>query len=179
MTDKDIIKLHREGRFEEAFDALVKAYSERLYWHLRHFTASHDDADDLLQEVFIKVWTQFASFRGESALFTWLWRIASNEAISWLRKKKVRAALEFDSIENVLSLRVQDDPWFDGDEAERKLQQAIATLSGKEKEVFLLRYYEDMPYEQMASVLDSTVGSLKVLYHNAVTKVKKVLDKES
>ena len=173
MTDKDIIALHREGRFEEAFDALVKAYSERLYWHLRHFTASHDDADDLLQEVFIKVWTQFASFRGESALITWLWRIASNEAISWLRKKKVRAALEFDSIENVLSLRVQDDPWFDGDEAERTLQKAIATLSGKEKEVFLLRYYEEMPYEQMAPVLNSTVGSLKVLYHNAADKVKK------
>ena len=178
MTDREIIKLHSEGRFEEAFDALVKAYSERLYWHLRHFTASHEDADDLLQEVFIKVWTQFASFRGESALLSWLWRIASNEAISWLRKKKVRAALEFDSLENVLSLRVQDDPWFDGDEAEREFQKALAKLSGKEKEVFLLRYYEEMPYEQIAPILDSSVASLKVLYHHAAGKIKETLKRE-
>lgn len=178
MTDRQIISLCKDGRFEEAFNNLVKVYSERLYWHLRQFTGSHDDADDLLQDVFIKVWQVLPEFRGESSLFTWLYRIATNEAISWLRKKKVRSSLDFDSLENVVSPHPEDDPWFDGDEIERELQKAVATLPGKQKQVFLLRYYDDLPYEQIAEILGSGVGSLKVLYHTAYTRVKKILQEK-
>lgn len=178
MTDKELITWLAEGRYEAVFNHLVEQYSTRLYWHLRHFTASHEDADDLLQEVFVKVWQVLPTFRGDSAFFTWMYRIASNEAISWLRKKKVRVALDFQSLENVLCAQIDDDPFFDGDALDRALQKAVATLPGKQKQVFLLRYYEEMPYEEIASVMGSTVGSLKVLYHTAYTKIKEMLQRE-
>ncbi len=178
MTDKELITWLAEGRYEAVFNYLVEQYSTRLYWHLRHFTASHEDADDLLQEVFVKVWQVLPTFRGDSAFFTWMYRIASNEAISWLRKKKVRAALDFQSLENVLCAQIDDDPFFDGDALDRALQKAVATLPGKQKQVFFLRYYEEMPYEEIASVMGSTVGSLKVLYHTAYTKIKEMLQRE-
>lgn len=178
MTDKELISLHNEGRYELVFDKLVKTYSQRLYWHLRHFTASHEDADDLLQDVFVKVWQTLPNFRGGSSFYTWLYRVATNEAISWLRKQKVRSALSFDRLDNFLSARVEADAYFDGDELQRELQKAIATLSGKQKQVFLLRYYDEMPYEQISEILGSSVGSLKVTYHNAYNKIKEILQRK-
>lgn len=178
MTDKDLIAQWAEGRYEAVFNTLVKEYSERLYWHLRHFTASHEDADDLLQEVFIKLWQALPTFRGDSSFFTWMYRIATNEALGWLRKKKVRSALDFQSLENVLCAKIEDDPYFDGDEVDRALQKAIATLPGKQKQVFLLRYYDEMTYEQIAQIVDPSVGSLKVLYHTAYTRIKEMLQKQ-
>ena len=178
MTDKELIALLAEGRYEAVFNTLVKEYSERLYWHQRHFTASHEDADDLLQEVFIKLWQVLPTFRGESSFFTWMYRIATNEALSWLRKKKVRAALDFQSLENILCAKIEDDPYFDGDEVDRALQKAIAALPGKQKQVFLLRYYDEMPYEQIAEIVDSSVDSAKVLYHTAYKRIKEMLQKQ-
>ena len=159
MSDKELISLHNKGRYEQVFNELVKNYSQRLYWHLRYYTASHEDADDLLQEVFIKVWQTLPNFRGGSSFYTWLYRITTNEAISWLRKQKVRAAIQFDKLD-------------------RELQKAIATLSGVQKQVFLLRYYEEMPYEEISAILGSSVGSLKVSYHNAYNKIKEILQKK-
>ena len=178
MTDKELIAQLAEGRYDAAFNTLVKEYSERLYWHLRHFTASHEDADDLLQDVFIKLWQVLPTFRGESSFYTWIYRIATNEALSWLRKKKVRAALDFQSLENVLCAKIEDDPYFDGDEVDKALQKAIATLPGKQKQVFLLRYYDEMPYEQIAEIVNSSVDSAKVLYHTAYKRIKEILQKQ-
>lgn len=178
MSDKELISLHNKGRYEQVFNELVKNYSQRLYWHLRYYTASHEDADDLLQEVFIKVWQTLPNFRGGSSFYTWLYRITTNEAISWLRKQKVRAAIQFDKLDHVLSAKVESDPYFNGNEVERELQKAIAALSGVQKQVFLLRYYEEMPYEEISAILGSSVGSLKVSYHNAYNKIKEILQKK-
>lgn len=178
MTDQELINWLSEGRYEAVFNHLVEEYSERLYWHLRRFTASHEDADDLLQEVFVKVWQVLPTFRGECAFYTWLYRIATNKAISWLRKKKVRAALDFQSLENELGAKIEQDPYFDGDALDKALQKAVATLPGKQKQVFLLRYYEDMPYEQIAEIVGSSAGSLKVLYHTAYKRIKEQLEQE-
>lgn len=128
MTDEEIIRLYRNGQDERAFKEIVAAYSERLYWHVRRFVCSHEDTDDLLQEIFIKIWSALPSFRGDSRLLTWIYRIATNETLNWLHKQKVRAILKFESIDTELADKIDDDPYFNGDEAQRLLFKAIAGL---------------------------------------------------
>ena len=162
---------------EERFNEIVREFSERVYWHVRRFVNSHEDADDLVQDVFLKVWTALPSFRGEAQTYTWIYRIATNEALNWLRREKVRAALRFSSLDEEMERRIDADPWFNGDAAERSLSKAVARLPERQRQVFILRYYDEMSYEEMAKVLDTSVGSLKASYHIAQEKIREALGK--
>lgn len=158
------------------FRALVDKYSEQLYWHIRSLVNSHEDTDDILQEVFIKVWKALPSFRGESSVSTWLWRIATNETLTFLRKQKVRAALSFKSLDAETERIIDSDPYFDGDAAQRKLAKSIAKLPDKQRAVFCMRYFEDLPYEEISLITNTSVGALKASYHLAQEKVKKEIE---
>jgi len=157
---------------EKTFNQIVSEYKEPLYWHVRSLVNSHDDADDLLQDIFIKIWNALPSFRGDAQLFTWVWRIATNEALGFLRKQKVRAALQFESLDAKAERIIDNDPWFNGDEAQRKLAKAIAKLPDKQRLVFNMRYYQDLTYEQIAEITGTSVGALKASYFHAVEKIK-------
>ena len=175
--DERILSLFREGNREEAFSLLVSTYSERLYWLIRRFTCSHEDTDDLLQEVLVKAWTAFPTYRGDSRLFTWLYRIATNESLNFLRKNKVKAALRMQSLDSILEQKIEDDPYFNGNELQRELLKAVNRLPDKQKTVFNMRYYDEMKYEDMSEILGTSVGALKASYHIAYTKVKSELEK--
>lgn len=178
MTDHEIIQTFREGNKEKAFDEIVSRYSERLYWHVRGFLLSHEDTDDLLQEIFIKVWASLPSFRSESRLYTWLYRIATNEALNYLHKMKIRSSLKFESLTAELEDRIEDDPYFNGDELQRALAKAIVKLPVKQKTVFTMRYYEDLSYEDISEILGTSVGALKASFHFASEKIKEELEKK-
>ncbi len=178
MTDEEIIGLYRNGQKERAFRELVAAYSERLYWHIRGFVFSHEDTDDLLQEIFIKVWSALPSFRGDSRLFTWVYRIATNETLNWLHKLKVRSILKFESIGSELAEKIEDDPYFNGDEAQRLLFKAIAKLPEKQKKVFTMRYFDELSYEDISEILGTSVGALKASYHFASEKIRAELEEK-
>lgn len=179
MRDNDIIRLFLAGDRERTFTEIVKAYSERLFWYVRRYVSSHEDADDIVQDIFVKVWAALPSFRGESQLFTWLYRIATNEALNYVRRQKVRAALSFRPIDAEMERRVDEDPWFNGDEAERTLMKALQKLPLKQRVVFSMRYFEDMSYEEISEVTGTSVGALKASYHIASTKLKDELLKKS
>ena len=163
---------------ERLFNEIVKEYSERVYWHVRRFVNSHEDADDLVQDIFLKIWTALPSFRGEAQLYTWVYRIATNETLNWLRREKVRAALRFTTVDAEMERRIDNDPFFDGDAADRALSKAVAKLPDKQRQVFILRYYDELPYEEMSAVLDTSVGALKASYHLAQEKVRAALGKD-
>lgn len=158
----------------EAFSLIVENYDQRLYWHIRRMVQVHDDADDVLQECFIKVWKNLPSFRSDSSVYTWLYRIATNEALSFLKKRKRRRSLMTDS-EAAATDYLTGDTWFDEEAANARFEAAIARLPEKQKAVFNLKYYEEMKYEEMAKVLDTSVGALKASYHHAVKKIKSIL----
>ena len=160
---------------EKVFNQIVRDYSERLWWHVRRFVNSHEDADDLLQEIFLKVWAALPSFRGESQLFTWVWRIATNETLNHLRKEKVRAALKFSSVDAEMERRIQADPYFKGTEAERELAKAVLKLPEKQRQVFIMRWWDDLSYEEMSAITGTSVGSLKASYHIAQEKVRSLV----
>jgi RNA polymerase sigma factor (sigma-70 family) len=156
---------------ERAFSALVTRYQERLYWHIRRMVVDHDSANDVLQNAFIKIWKNLGQFRGESSLSTWLYRIATNESINHLNQLKRRISVSMDDQIN-LSERVKADPHFRSDRIEWKLQLAIQDLPEKQRIVFLLRYYDEMPYQEMSKVLETSEGALKASYHHAVKKIE-------
>lgn len=173
-SDREIIELFRDKKQREAaFRLLVNEYSERLYWHCRRLVISHEDADDVLQNTLIKVWGNLEKFRAESGLYTWLFRIATNESLSLIKSRKRHASGSGPDYEAELANTLEADPWFDGDDAQRKLQQAILSLPEKQRIVFNLKYYEEMKYEEMAGILDTSVGALKASYHHAVKKIEK------
>lgn len=175
--DSEIIELWRLGREDEALRAIVESYGERLYFLVRRFGLSHDDTDDLLQDIYIKVWSSLPTFRGDSALYTWLYRVATNEVLNYLRKNRVKAMLRRETLETYLNNIVDSDPGFNGTELQRELQKAMNTLPPKQKEVFILRYFDEMPYEEMSEIAGTSVGSLKASYHHAYNKVKEYLEK--
>ena len=162
---------------ERLFNEIVKEYSERVYWHVRRFVNNHEDADDLVQEIFLKIWTALPSFRGEAQLYTWVWRIATNETLNFLRKEKVRSLLRFQNADAEIERKIDSDPYFNGTQAERALSKEIAKLPEKQRIVFIMRYYDDMPYEDISQVLDTSVGSLKASYHIAQQKIREALKK--
>ena len=178
MNDQQIIALWESGQRERAFNEIVRNYSERLYWHVRRFVCSHEDADDLVQEIFIKIWGALPTFRGDAQLFTWLYRIATNETLNFLRKQKVRASLRFQSLDDELERKIDEDPYFNGTEAQRLLSKAILKLPDKQRVVFSLRYYEDMKYEDIAEITGTSVGALKASYHHALKKVTAAIEVE-
>ena len=177
MTDKEIIDLYRAGGRERAFKEIVDSYSERLYWHVRRFVCSHEDTDDLLQDIFMKIWSSLPSFRGESLLYTWLYRIATNETLNFLNKQKVRSALRFESLSAAMEDKVDEDPWFGGDRLQRELVKAVNRLPEKQRLVFIMRWFEDLSYEDISKILGTSVGALKASYHFAAEKLKAELQK--
>lgn len=177
MTDSEIIRLYGSGQHEDAFNCIVDAYSERLYWHVRRFLCSHEDTNDLLQDIFIKIWTALPNFRGESRLYTWLYRIATNEVLNHLRKQKFKALVSLDSASGILERKIDEDAYFNGDQMQRELHKAIQRLPEKQRIVFSLRYFDEMKYEEISEITDTTVGALKASYHHAYNKIKDDLQK--
>ncbi len=177
MRDKEIIELFDCGRKEEAFNGIVEIYTERLYWHVRRFLCSHDDTNDLLQDIFIKIWAALPGFRRDSNLYTWIYRIATNEVLNHLRKQKFKALVSLDSITSNLERKIDDDPYFNGDEIQRELHKAIQRLPEKQRLVFNLRYFEDIKYSDIAEITGTTEGALKASYHHAYSKIKEDLQK--
>ncbi|NMA75121.1 MAG: RNA polymerase sigma factor [Bacteroidales bacterium] len=157
----------------EGFEWIVKKYSEQLYWQIRRMVLVHEDADDVLQNTFIKAWNYIDSFRGEAKLSTWLYRIAYNESITFLNASKNQIGkVNYDDSESFLIERLESDPYFSGDKIQVHLQEAILLLPEKQKEVFRLRYFEDMPYEEISELTGTSVGGLKASYHHAVKKIE-------
>lgn len=177
MTDNEIMHLYRRGLHEEAFSRIVDSYTERLYWHVRRFLCSHDDTNDLLQDIFIKVWTALPTFRWESQLFTWLYRIATNEVLNHLRKQRFRALISFESASMMLERKIDEDIYFNGDTLQRELHKAIQRLPEKQRIVFCFRYFDEMKYEDISEITDTSVGALKASYHHAYNKIKSDLQK--
>jgi RNA polymerase sigma factor (sigma-70 family) len=157
---------------EKAFTAIIKKYQEKLYWHIRRMVVEHEDANDVLQNVFIRVWNALENFREDSQLYTWLYRIATNECLSFLEQKKKKSAVSLSDVESGLSNSIKADKYFDPNKLEWKLQLAMQQLPEKQRVVFNLRYYDEMPYEEMSKVLDTSEGALKASYHHAVKKIE-------
>ncbi len=178
MTDKEIIYLQQSAEYERAFNAIVQRYSERLYWHVRRFLCSHDDSDDLVQDIFIKIWKALPKFRGDSQLFTWIYRIATNEVLNHLRKQKFISLIEFDSSSERMIKKIDDDPYFNGDAIQRELHKAIQRLPEKQKVVFTLRYFDELKYEEISEITGTSVGALKASYHHAYHKIKSELEEK-
>ncbi len=177
MTDGEIIRLYGCGRQEEAFRGIVDAYTERLYWHVRRFLCSHDDTNDLLQDIFIKIWKAMPNFRGESTLYTWIYRIATNEVLNHLRRQKFKALISMDSVSSILERKIDEDSYFNGDEIHRELHKAIQRLPEKQRIVFSLRYFDEMKYSDIALITGTSEGALKASYHHAYNKIKNDLQK--
>ncbi|MBC9911477.1 RNA polymerase sigma factor [Chitinophaga varians] len=173
QDDKTLLALYRmpETR-EQGFTLIIRKYQERLYWHIRRLVISHDDANDVLQNVFIKVWKNLENFREDAQLFTWLYKIATNECLTFLEQQKRKFAVSLSDVEDGLSNKLKADAQFDANKLEWKLQQAILQLPEKQRIVFNLRYYDEMPYEEMSRVLDTSEGALKASYHHAVKKIE-------
>ncbi len=176
MNDKEIIALQRSGEYLKAFNAIVESYTERLYWHVRRFLCSHDDANDLVQDVFIKIWNALPSFKGESQMYTWIYRIATNESLNAIRRHRLRSFIEFDSPTERMIKKIDEDPYFNGDALQRELHKAIQRLPEKQKLVFNLRYFDEMKYEDIAEITGTSVGALKASYHHAYNKIKAELE---
>ena len=177
--DKDLISaLKTEGQKEIAFRLLVKTYQQRLYWHIRKIVISHDDADDLMQNVFIKVWKNIDNFREDSSLFTWLFRIATNESLSFLQQKKRRNILSIDGVSDYLVETFETDAHFEGDDLQKRLQLAVLQLPEKQRLVFNMKYYDEMKYEEMSEILKTSVGALKASFHFAVKKIEEYLKED-
>lgn len=151
-----------------AFEETVRLYSERLYRHIRSMVLTHDDADDVLQDTFLKAWSALDQFKGEAKVSTWLYRIATNECLNFLARQRSSVAIEETEVERTL----QSDPYFDGDELQMQLQQAIAQLPDKQRLVFNMKYFQQMKYEEMSEILNTSVGALKASYHIAVKKIE-------
>lgn len=160
---------------EKAFTAIVKKYQEKLYWHIRRLVITHDDANDVMQNLFIKVWNGLNNFREDSKLYTWLYRIATNECLTFLDKQKKKSVIDITEIEDSLSNKIKAENNFNSNQLEWKLQLAIQQLPEKQRAVFTLRYYDEMPYEEMSKILDTSEGALKASYHHAAKKVEEFI----
>ena len=171
--DTELLSLfHDPATKEKGFTQIIKKYQERLYWHIRRLVIGHDDANDVLQNVFIRVWNGLENFRQDSQLYTWLYRVATNESLTYIEQQKKRTSVSMSDVESGLSNKIKADEHFDASKLEWKLQLAIQHLPEKQRVVFSLRYYDEMPYEEMSRVLDTSEGALKASYHHAVKKIE-------
>lgn len=177
--DKELLKRFRDPSSRNmAFNELVNLYQERLYWHIRRIVIDHDDADDVLQNTYIKAFRNLENFREDSQLYTWLYRIATNESISFLKSKRRNIFVSLDDVSHALSSKLEADPQLSGDAIQLKLQKAILTLPTKQRMVFNMKYFEEMKYEDMAEVTSTSVGALKASYHHAVKKIEAYLKQQ-
>jgi RNA polymerase sigma factor (sigma-70 family) len=178
LEDPEILAKFREPASRNlAFNQLVRKYQQKVYWHVRKMVIDHDDADDLTQDVFVKVWKNLDNFRQDAQLFTWIYRIATNQCLSFLQSKRRKFFLPLNDVGAELAAKLEADPAVAGDEIELKLQRAILRLPDKQRLVFNLRYYDEMPYEQMAEVTGTSVGALKASYHHAARKIEEYVTK--
>lgn len=172
-NDQELLESFKDpSTKEQAYTKIIKKYQERLYWHIRRIVVDHEDANDVLQNMFIKVWKGLENFREDSQLYTWLYRIATNECLTFLAKRKKIQAISLSDIDNGLSNKLRSDSGFDANKLEWKLQLGIQKLPEKQRIVFTLRYYDEMPYEEMSRVLDTSEGALKASYHHAAKKIE-------
>ncbi len=172
-----IVQLQDPQLQREAFGKVVRHYSEQLYWQIRRMVLSHDDTNDLLQNTFIKAWSNLEYFRGEARLSTWLYRIALNETLNFLNKQRALNQLSLDDAEAAALNKLESDPYFDGDHTQLLFEQAIQTLPEKQRIVFNLKYFQEMKYEEMSDILGTSIGSLKASYHHAVKKIEEFLNR--
>lgn len=175
MTVEDsfiIEKFNNSESRNEAFTLLLKKYQQKVYWHIRRIVINHDDADDIVQDVFIKVWKNLSGFRQDAQLYTWIYRIATNECLTFLNKKKQKHNISFEELSEKLCDSLNDDNYFTGDEIQKKLQQAIILLPEKQKLVFNMKYYDDLKFQEISDILGTSVGALKASYHLAVKKIE-------
>ena len=172
--DEELVieQLHHQETAREAFSKVIQHYSQPLYWQIRRMVIDHDDTNDVLQNTFIKAWTNINNFRGEAKLSTWLYKIAVNESITFINKKKAQNNISIDDDSVFLVNNLEADKFFDGDETQVQLQKAIASLPDKQRLVFNMRYYDEMKYEDMSEILGTSVGALKASYHHAVKKIE-------
>ncbi|MBC7615984.1 MAG: sigma-70 family RNA polymerase sigma factor [Pedobacter sp.] len=170
-----LLKFSVEKTRNEAFNLLLNKYQQKIYWHIRRLVIDHDDTDDLVQESFIKVWRNLANFRSESQLYTWIYRIATNESITFLNKKKLKNNIPLDDVCGELAESLTAAHYFDGDRIQRKLQEAILTLPEKQRIIFNMKYFDNMKYDEISEVLGTSVGALKASFHIAVKKIESIL----
>lgn len=176
-SEQELIELFKKGHNQDyVFNILVNDYKVRLYWHIRKIVINHEDTDDILQNTFIKAWKGLENFREDSNLFTWLYRIATNEALSFLRQKKRANFLPWSGVEKCLSETLESDEYFNGDAIKLKLQKAILDLPEKQRIVFNMKYFDEMKYEEISEILETSVGALKASYHHAVKKIEKFMN---
>lgn len=174
--DKELLEQFREPDTREAaFTTIIKKYQEKTYWHIRRLVVEHEDANDVMQNVFLKVWTNLENFRENSRLFTWIYRIATNESLSFIEAQKKRSSASLSDHNTNLANKVMAEKHFDGKKLEWKLQVAIQQLPDKQRVVFNLRYFDEMTYEEMSRVLETSEGALKASYHHAVKKVEEFI----
>lgn len=173
MVDEQelVTALQTEDAKEAAFRDLVSQYKERLYWQIRHMVLDHDDADDVLQNTFIKIFRNINSFKGDSKLHTWMYRIAANESITFLNKKAKRNNVSIDSVNDNAIRKLESDVYFEGDEIQLQFQKAIATLPERQRLIFTMKYFEEQTFEELSKILETTTGGLKSSYHIAVKKI--------
>ena len=177
MSDEELLVLFQNPETRRnAFNQLVRKYQQKVYWLVRKMVVDHDDANDITQDAFIKAWTALENFRGDSKFYTWLYRIASNEAINFLNKKRKRFFIPIHDIENELSEKLEADPLLSGDVIQLKLQKALLKLPEKQRLVFNLKYFEELPYEEISEITGTSVGALKASYHWATKKIEDFLN---
>lgn len=175
QTKDDILKLIKKGeKSEMVFRWIMSEYKSRLYWLVRRMVIQHDDADDVLQNTFIKIWQNLPKFRGDSDVYTWVYRIGVNESLAFLQKKK-KQSLKMNEYGAFLSDQLSADSWFDGTEAQMKLQKAILSLPDQQRLVFNMKYFEEVKYKEMAEILGKSEGALKANYHHAVKKIEEFI----
>jgi RNA polymerase sigma factor (sigma-70 family) len=179
LEDKELLaKIRNPETRNYGFNMLLRSYQQRIYWHVRKMVIDHDDADDLTQEVFIKIHRYIDTFREDSQLFTWIYRIATNECLTFLDKKKRKFFLPINDVAGELSAKLDSSSHLSGDEIQMKLQKALLTLPDKQRVVFNMKYFEDLTYEEMAEITTTSVGALKASYHHAVKKIEEFLTKD-
>ena len=177
-NEKEIVVLLQDpARQREAFARIVREYSEQLYWQIRRLVLSHDDANDILQNTFIKAWTNIEYFRGDAKMSTWLYRIALNECLTFLNKQRASQQLSIDEADTEIVNQLESDTYFDGDETQKVFLQAIKQLPEKQQMIFNLKYFKEMKYEEISEILGTSIGALKASYHHAVKKIESFLEK--
>lgn len=176
IAEETLVKqLKQKDTQSKAFEMLINTYKERLYWHIRRIVLDHDDADDVLQNTFIKVFRSIDGFKGDSKLFSWMYRIATNESLTFIKQKSKKLGVNSEALQERMANNLQADVYFEGDEIQYKLQQAIAKLPEKQKLVFNMKYFEELKYEEISEILETSVGGLKASYHHAVKKIESYL----
>lgn len=178
FDEENVLRMLQEDDATQrrAFGMIVEEFGQQLYWQIRRLVLNHDDANDVLQETLIQAWKNIDYFRGESKLSTWLYRIAINQSLNFLNKQKAQQSISMDNEEASVANQLEGDPYFDGEKAQRLLQQALTTLPDKQRLVFNFRYFDELTYTEISEIIGSSVGALKADYHLAVKKISKFFE---